>query len=71
MKRDSYNRSFRPVKGISILRDGQIIPEIREVCKIIAEHDVILATANLSLPEIETVYQIIAFVSIIKKAECS
>jgi hypothetical protein len=61
-----YTRSFRPVKGISILRDGQVIPEIREVCEMIAEHDVILATAHLSLVEIETLVDV-AFASGVKK----
>ena len=38
--------------GITVLKDGKLIPEAIEVLELIAKHNAILGTAHLSVPEI-------------------
>jgi hypothetical protein len=40
-----------PVTGITILKDGEILPEVHDILSLIAEHDVILGTAHLDREE--------------------
>lgn len=42
----------RPVPGISILRDGRLVPEAREVLALATQHGAALATGHVSLEEI-------------------
>ncbi len=39
-------------KGISVIRDGKLIPEAIEVLELIAKYNAILGTSHLSVPEI-------------------
>ena len=39
------------VKGITVLKDGQLLPEVYEILDLIAEYDVILGTAHLDQEE--------------------
>jgi hypothetical protein len=39
-------------KGLSILHDGQLLPEVEDIVHLVIEHDVILGTCHLSKTEI-------------------
>jgi hypothetical protein len=43
----------RAIKGIRISQDGKILPQVEEICEIIALKDVVLATGHLTPEEIE------------------
>ena len=43
----------RTIKGIRISQDGKPLPQIEEICEIIAAEDVVLATGHLAPEEIE------------------
>ncbi len=43
----------RPTRGISILQGGKVLPEVEEICEVIAAKNVVLATGHLTPEEIE------------------
>jgi len=43
----------RAIKGIRVAVDGKISPQVEEICEIIADKDVVLATGHISGEEIE------------------
>jgi hypothetical protein len=49
----SYEVKSRPVEGITVLGpDGKLVPQVHEICEIVAAADVILGTAHLDHAEI-------------------
>ncbi len=50
-----YTATFRPVTGISVLKEGKLIPEVSEVIQICKEESACLATGHLSAPETRAV----------------
>ena len=44
---------LRSSRGLSVLEDGALKPVVHEILRLIAEHDVILGTGHLSVPEIQ------------------
>lgn len=43
----------RPVQGIRVAEGGKVVPQAEEICEIVAERDVVLATGHLGWEEIE------------------
>jgi hypothetical protein len=43
----------RQVAGISISQDGKVLPQVEEICELIAQKDAVLATGHLSPEETE------------------
>jgi hypothetical protein len=43
----------RTVQGIYISRDGKLLPQVEEICEMIAAKDAVLATGHLNMEEIE------------------
>ena len=43
----------RKIEGIRIFRDGKLVPQVEEICELIASSNVILATGHLAPEEIE------------------
>lgn len=49
-----YSTEFRPVEGITVLGpDGALVPPVKEILEIVAEANVVLATAHLTHEEIQ------------------
>lgn len=42
---------------VDVVKDGQILPELAQVLKLIKDHDAVLGTGHISVPEIFTVVQ--------------
>jgi hypothetical protein len=53
----SYKVQFRPVNGISILREGKLAAEVSEIIQICKEGDVCLGTGHISALEIAAVIE--------------
>ena len=51
----SYNVNFRPVTGISVLREGRLAGEVNEIIQICKEGDVCLGTGHISALETRAV----------------
>lgn len=43
----------RAVPGISIVKEGKVLPQVEEICEMVTSKDVVLATGHLSPEEIE------------------
>ena len=50
-----YPADFRPITGISVLKEGRLVPEVVEIIQICREGNVCLCTAHISAPETRAV----------------
>jgi hypothetical protein len=51
----SYDVDFRPVTGISVIKEGELTPEAAEIIQICYEEDVCLFTGHVSASEIRAI----------------
>jgi hypothetical protein len=56
----------RPSSGLSVLDGADLKPAVHEILRLIAEHDVILGTGHLSVPEIQALVPVARAVGIRK-----
>jgi len=52
---DVYDVSFRPITGITVTREGELLQEVREIIQICKEEDVCLCTGHISAAETRAV----------------
>ena len=54
--RNHLEKLGKPTVGcVDVVRDGQIVPELKDVLELVKKYDAVLGTAHISVPEIFTV----------------